>query len=327
MTVLITGGGGFIGLNLAEVLTVSGRRVVLFDMTLPPEHLYRCLSRPDLIALETGDVRDMHAISATIAHHGVTDLVHGAAITASLDREAREASRIFEVNLLGVVAVLEAAIVAGLRRVILLGSGSVYGQQVKSEGYLDEEEDVAIPDSLYGISKLAAERVALRYRAMRSLDVSVARLGVAFGPWEYDTGLRDTLSIPHALLSLAQTGQEARILSRIPDDWVHGGDVASGIVAMLDASNLQHGLYHLSAGRRWDVAEWCCGLNQHFPNFTWRIVDSFETANVGQLSPVPRPPFSTKRITSELGWQPQFIGADALQDLLAWHRNVDVAAT
>lgn len=319
MTVLVTGGGGFVGLNLAQALLAQGRGVVLFGVSMPPQPLLDRLTNREKLRLEHGDVCDRACVVDALERHAVTHIVHGAAITAALERETREAARIVEVNLIGAINVFEAGLAAGVRRIVHLGSGSVYGSQVRADGFLDEESDIAVPDSIYGITKLAAERVALRYRATRGLDVAVARLGVVFGPWEYDTGLRDTLSIPHVLLRLAQNGEEARILNRIPDDWVHAADVARALVALIDAPELAFGVYHVSAGRRWDVADWCQALGQRFPAFSWRFVTEAQDANVGKLSPVPRPPFAIARIMSELGWKPAHVGTPALDALLEWH--------
>ena len=49
----------------------------------------------------------------------------------------------------------------------------------------------------------------MRYRSSRGLNVVVARLGVVFGRWEYDTGMRDTLSLPLQLFSIAQAGSRS----------------------------------------------------------------------------------------------------------------------
>jgi len=318
-TVLITGGGGFIALNIAEALLACDRKVVLFGTSIPPEPFLHRLGVSKDLHCETGDVTNGAAVSEALTRHGVNQVVHGAVITAALEREAREAVRIAEVNLIGTIKVLEASIAAGIQRVICLGSGSVYGAQVKTEGLLNEDKDLAVPDSMYGITKLAAERMAMRYRATRGLDVVVARLGVVLGPWEHNTRSRDTLSIPYVLLELARNGQEARIMRHVPNDWIYAADAATAIVTMLDAKKLNYGVYHVSAGMQWDIGDWCRAVQAHFPAFTWRLVDNPEEANVGRLSPVPRPPFSIDRITSELGWRPNYLGTDALLHMLKWY--------
>ena len=84
--------------------------------------------------------------------------------------------------------------------------------------YTDQHEWIRLDgdEATVGITKYAAERTAVRYRTRRGLDVSVARVGVAFGHWEYDTGVRDTLSLPLQLLQIARDGGTARFRRGLP---------------------------------------------------------------------------------------------------------------
>src|SRR5690606_32841577 len=126
--------------------------------------------------------------------HLVTRLVHGAAVTSAAARERCEAERIVEVNLVGTLRALTAARRHAVRRVLYLSSGAVYGDNAFDRESLDEDADLPVPDTLYAITKYAAERSVLRCAGLWGIDVLVARLGSVFGRWEYDTGLRDTLS-------------------------------------------------------------------------------------------------------------------------------------
>jgi len=319
MTILITGGGGFVGLNIAEQLLEAGEAVVLFSLKAPPGWATRRLaSLPGQLSVETGDVRDRGTVLAAMRKHGVRRVVHGAAITAALSREVQQAALIASVNLGGTIEVMEAALEHGAERLVHLSSGSVYGASVKRDGWLDEQADVPVPDSLYGITKYAAERTALRYRAVRRLDVVVARLGVVFGRWEYDTGVRDTLSIPLALTQLAESGSHAAFGDDLPNDWVYASDVADAVIRLLRAPFVKQPLYHVSSGRRWSAASWCERLRERFPSFSYEIVSDPEKANVGRQTPVPRPPFSIARLQADTGYQPRFHEAEAFADYLAW---------
>ena len=322
MRVLITGGAGFVGLNIAEHLLRQGHTVVSYGMEAPPALAMAALqSLPGQLSVQIGDVRDGAELLAALQEHQVDCIVHGAAVTAALPREAQQAPLIAAVNFGGTIEVLEAALRQGVRRVVQLGSGSVFGATVKAGGSLDEDADVPVPDSLYGITKYAAERAALRYRATRGLDVVVARLGVVFGRWEYDTKLRDTLSIPLHLAQLAEAGQCARFCDALPDDWVYATDVASAIVALLQAPKLPHGLYHVGTGRRWSVERWCERLRQAYPDFSYQVVRDPAEANVGTLAPVPRPPFAISRMQADLGYRVEFGEEHAFADYHAWRES------
>lgn len=319
MTILITGGSGFVGLNIAERLLEAGEAVVLFSLQAPPDWTMRRLgSLPGRLLVVTGDVRDRDAVLETLREHRIRRVVHGAAITAALSREVQQAALIASVNLGGTIEVLEAALQHGVDRLVHLSSGSVYGASVKRDGWLDEHADIPVPDSLYGITKYAAERIALRYRAVRGLDAVVARLGVVFGRWEYETGVRDTLSIPLTLTKLAESGSHAVFGESLPSDWVYASDVADAVIRLLRTSSVNHPLYHVSGGQHWSAQSWCERLRERFPSFTYELTADPTRINIGRQSPTPRPPFSIARIQEDLGFTPKFREAEAFADYMAW---------
>lgn len=326
MTTLITGGAGFCGLNIAAHLLARNIAVVMYGLEAPGLEAQRALSRlPGQFEVCIGDVCDRDALQAVMRQYDVGRVVHGAAITAALEREASQAARIIQVNIGGTIELLEAALAHGVRRVVHLSSGSVYGASVKPTGSLDEGQDVPVPDSLYGITKYAAERICLRYRATRGLDVMVARLGVVFGRWEHDTGVRDTLSIPWQLAALAEQGLPARLGASLPDDWVYAQDVAAAIGLLLDGVGSERSVYHIGTGQRWSVLDWCERLSKRFPDFSYELAQDPGTVNVGARAPVPRPPFSIDRLVADYGYTVQFNAEAAFQDYMEWrheHRSI-----
>lgn len=317
--ILITGGSGFCGLNIAERLLRQGRKVVLYGVGEPPPQALTAFSTlPGELLLEHGDVRDQAALEQVLIRHGVDEMVHAAAITASLQTEQRDGARILEVNLLGTVAVLEAALNRGVRRLVCLSSGVVFGSSVKKDGLLEEDLDIPVPESLYAISKYAAERAALRYRQSRGLDVVVLRVGTAFGRWEYRSGVRDTLSVPYSLWHMARQGGAAVFTADLPTDWVYGDDVAQAVSLLLGAPSCRHGLYQVATGASWSVPRWCELLQERFPSFQYRVTPLAEQATIGVPAPSARPPFSISRLEQEFGWRPQFTAQGAFQDYMQW---------
>lgn len=324
MTTLITGGAGFCGINIAHALLSRGETVVLYGLeTLSGAPLATLQALPGTLHQSLGDVRDAEALSQAITQHNIQRIVHGAAITAALEREKTQAATIMEVNIGGTIQVLEAALRHGIQRVVQLSSGAVFGATVKQDGMLDPDHDTPVPDSLYGISKLASERIALRYRQTRDLDVAVLRLGVVFGRWEYDTGLRDTLSIPLNLSLLAEAGQEARFIRSLPNDWVYASDVAQGVQKLLAASQCQRGLYQVATGKKWSAAQWCERLQSVYPNFRYQIVDNIAHANIGVPAPTPRPPFAIDHLVNEHHYQPAFMEEAAFNDYIHWRQSLN----
>ena len=319
MTVMITGGCGFVGLNIAHHLLAKGQDVLIVDRNpIPGQVAFQADALPGKLTVATADVTDRQVIETSIRAYGVNAVVHGAAITAGLEREASQSDQIVEVNLIGTIRVLEAALSCGVSRVVQLGTGSVFGSSVKAQGWLDEVTDIPVPDSMYGITKYAAERTAIRFRNTRGLNVTVARLGVVFGRYEYDTGVRDTLSAPLALAKLAQKSQHARVYAGLPDDWVYAEDVAIAVDLLLQQRQTAD-VYQVSAGATWSVGAWCERLKNIYPDFTYELVHQQADADVGRLTPTRRPPFSIARLSRDVEYEPRFLLEKAFDDYMQWH--------
>ncbi len=322
MRVLIAGGQGFVGLNIAEQLLVRGHAVALFGPDSAPTAFKETLKAlPGELIVMDGDVSRADDLEHAFAAFTPDRIVNAAAITAGLDREKSAARRIFEVNLLGTIEVLEACIRHKIPRLVQLSTGSVFGEQGRSSAWLDEGTSPALPESLYGISKFAAERTCIRYATKRGVDVTALRLGTVFGRWEYDTGLRDTLSIPLQLLRSAQAGQAAVLQRECADDWVYSIDVAFGVLSVLSSQFRPKPLYHLSAGLRWDVADWCQRMCAAFPGFTYALVDDPALCTIGRTSSPSRSPMSIERIQSDFGYKPKYLTEAAWIDFLWWGEN------
>ena len=321
--VLITGGAGFVGLNLAEHLLGRGEQVVLFGPAAPPPQALAALGAGSgRLSVAIGDVCSATDLDHVLSAHVIDRVVHAAAVTADLARERRAARDIFTVNLLGTVEVLEAALRHAVRRVLQLGTGSVFGAAGRADRMLDERSSAALPQTLYGISKFAAERTGLRYRETRGLDLTVLRLGSVFGRWEYDSGSRDTLSLPLQLLRAAERDEAAVVHRQAADDWVYSVDVARGLVAVLDLAAVPEPVYHLSAGLRWSLDDWCGRLRQTFPGFTYRFTGSLEECTVGRGNAAARAPLDIARISRDAGYRPAFLLDRAFDDYLAWRARV-----
>jgi nucleoside-diphosphate-sugar epimerase len=171
---------------------------------------------------------------------------------------------------------------------------------------------------MYGITKYAAERACFRLASLWKMDLVVGRLALAFGRWEYATGLRDRLSPPTLIARIALKGAEAVFPPLGPTDYIYGPDVARALIALLDARSPSYRLYHLANGSPWALPQWCAALAEHYPKFRWRESAQPEECNVIPLSPATRTAFSNRRIVQDLGYAPRFDLAAAAKDFTAW---------
>ena len=289
MAILVTGGSGYVGLNVVEALARAGREVVSFDMTLPPPAAAAALSAlPGTVHTVDGDLMDAGALDRAFQAAPIEAVIHTAAVTSGPAREAVEPARVFQVNVLGTIGLLEAARRARVRRVVITSSGAAYGESLYRPGLMQEDATPVLPTTLYATTKYAAERTARRLAELWQMEVACTRLGTLIGPWERDGsshahGVRDNFG-PHSQLArIAVAGGEAVLpADECTRDWVYSPDVGRALAMLADAPSLPNFVYNLSAGIDWsgDIAGWCQVLAARFPAFCHRIARPGETPNV-----------------------------------------------
>lgn len=175
LTVLVTGGAGFIGANLCRRLQddPAVREVrVLDDLSSGDKANLDGLD----VRFDVGSILDVDALDAAAA--GCTHIVHLAAVP-SVPRSIEDPVRSHEANATGTLRVLEAARRHGGLHVTLASSSSVYG----SNPAIPKTEDLQCrPMSPYAVSKLAAEQYAMAYAQCYGLPVLAFRFFNVYGP-------------------------------------------------------------------------------------------------------------------------------------------------
>ena len=327
--VLVTGGAGFVGLNLVEALLGRGEHVIVFGqeaaLPAPADEVFASL--PGRLEVIRGDVRDPAALAAVFASHRIDRVLPFAAVTAGPVREAAAPGLVLDVNLHGVIATLASARDAGtVRRVVLPASSAVYGESAYDHDWLDEVTTPCMPISLYGVTKYAVERAGLRLAGLWGLDAVAARIGATFGPWERDTGLRDTLS-PHLAIFQAAARGDVAILPPAPlprYDWIYVRDLVAGLLALLDCTDPPSRVFNLASAQDWSPhATACCDrLAAEMPGFTWRHAAAGEAPNIPFNETRPRGLMAINRARG-LGWSPRFAPEAAYADYSAWLRQMD----
>jgi UDP-glucose 4-epimerase len=317
LKVLIFGGVGFVGLNIARALLARGQKVTLFDRSELPRAARQDFARHgDALRAVQGDVTDVQAVERVIAG-GYDAIILGAAITAGPARDAADPLSILQVNLLAQVPILETARRSGVARIINLSSAAAYGAAANRYAVLDEEI-ACDPVSLYAITKYASEKVAARLSVLWSLDIINARLSAVFGPWERATGLRDTPSAQAQIIA-ALRQQSPAILSRSGvRDWIYAPDVADAVTVLVEAAKPRHCLYNISTGGEWSALRWGQELAALHPGFICRLAASGEAPTVDLHSDTDRSPLSVARMEQEFGWRARFGCADSAADLSQW---------
>ena len=305
MEILITGGAGFIGSHILAQL--QGRHdidVVVFDnlSSGSKEHV------PAGMELVEGDIRDEAAVDALFADHHFDAVIHLAAQTMvpfSVDYPAEDC----QVNLEGVLHVLEACRNHGTGHILFSSSAAVYGDNLNIP--LKETERL-VPTSPYGITKMTTEHYLRVYHELYGMDATVFRFANVYGERQGEKGEGGVVSIFCKLLSQHQgitvfgDGHQTR-------DFVYAGDIAQAIIRALPLKG-----YHtmnVSTGQETSIND---------------LIHSFEKA-VGYTVPVQytaprtgdilRSVLSNEALKANLDFVPEMDLEEGIRRTYDWYRS------
>ena len=170
---LVTGGAGFIGSNVVKLLLDEAYDVTVID-NLSSGYRKNLDQFPKVNFIE-GDVRDETAVQRAL--DGAEVVFHLAASVGNV-RSIEQPIDDSEVNVLGTIRVLEAARRAGVRKLICSSSAAIFGELRRLP---IPEDHPAEPDSPYGVSKLAEEKMCLVYSKLYELDAICLRYFNVYG--------------------------------------------------------------------------------------------------------------------------------------------------
>lgn len=223
----MTGGAGFIGSHLVDAMVARGDDVTIVDNLSTGR---RELVNPDARFLEH-DIREGFSEPADVVFH----LAAQADVGTSVEQPVLDA----DVNVLGTIRVLDAALGAGARVVFTSTGGAIYGER---ESPADEDAP-RLPASPYAASKLSGEEYLAMWNRLHGTDHVVCRLANVYGPRQLPSLEGGVVAI---FLDRLRDGAETLIFGdgRQTRDFVYVGDVASALLAAAGGS----GIYNVGTG-------------------------------------------------------------------------------
>jgi nucleoside-diphosphate-sugar epimerase len=319
MTTLVTGGNGWVPSHIVRRLAQHGERVVSYDLMEPDTFLLDFLgpARHNVV-FEHGDVTDVMHMGEIAGRHAVDAIVHAAAITPRLDRERHESARIIDVNFGGTVNALEVArSLPGFRRFVYVSSCAVWGDHPGATR-LDEESPTHAA-SLYGVTKYASERVALRYGTLHDLDVVSMRPANVYGPMERVTPGYAGATEPREMLRLHFEGKPILVNSLEGPylDWTYVEDIAEGIERGWAADSLPHRVYSITCGALYSIGDLLREFATNLPGLEYRQAPEAE-ANYHVSGDPPGAVPSNARMRADFDWVPSTPFADGMRMYLDW---------
>lgn len=317
MTLLITGGTGFLGSYLARHALEHGGEdhVVVLDKHADRSRVCDLLDR---VTIVEGDVADEALLASVMADHDIDRVAHFAFILGS-PSEGRMRPYI-DVQCAGTANVLETARLAGVRRVLFASSVAAYGRQ---DAALLTEDLVAAPQDLYGACKLWGEAMARHYRQALGLETVSLRFGSTYGfgrAWRgsYSSGLLAPPAGTHFMARVEAACRGDAI--RMPNDgsladWTYGADAAQAAWLALTADVLPNHLYNVSA-QRLPIGQFTAAMRALLP-------DAQITVDPAERPGNAHAPMDNARLVADLGFAPRYDFNAGLADYLARVRAGD----
>jgi UDP-glucose 4-epimerase len=288
--IIVTGGAGFIGSHIVDAYVAVGHEVVVID-SLWAHGGGRRDNVSDRANFVHMDVRDESI--ARIFHEFRPHLVNHHAAQHSVAISSRDPQFDAQVNVLGLLNVLEQSVKSGVRKVIFASSGATFGNVTHLP---IDDTTPQFPVSPYGITKMVGEHYLRFYKNEHGLDFTALRYGNVYGPRQDPNGEAGVIStfigkfLTHQGVRIDWDGEQTR-------DYVYVADVAAANVAALERGSGM--CYVIGTGKRTSVNEIYRSLVE---------VTGFEAP----VTPGPKRPgdardaqFDSSRAMRELGWTPK----------------------
>jgi UDP-glucose 4-epimerase len=300
MRCLVTGGAGFLGAALANRLVQAGHHVrVLDDLSAgDPGGLH-----PDAV-FTRGDVRDRPKLWTLLQK---VDCVFHLAARVSVQESVLYPREYNDVNVGGTVSLAEATRDAGVKRIVLASSATVYGPQPTQPV---SESAWPHPQVPYAVSKLAAEHYIFALGTLNGIETVALRIFNAYGPGQRVPPVHAPV-VPHfakSVLSGASVvvhgdGTQTR-------DFVYIDDVVDALVAAAAASNVNQKTINIGSGAETSINTLIAVLGQVTQRQPEVIYNPHEGGGIARLAA------DLTAARELLGYKPQFSLREGLERLL-----------
>ena len=318
MNILVTGGAGYIGSATAEELIKAGHSVTVYD-SLVTGHRGAV---PDGATFVEADLSDSHTLAKTLTDQKFDAVMHFAAFIEA-GESMKDPARFYHNNLTNSLTLLETAVRAGVKRLVLSSTAAVFQS---SHEPLTEESPLG-PTNVYGHTKLMVEEALDWYRAIHGLRFAALRYFNACGalPDRGEAHQPESHLIPLVLRVPLGQRDEAQIYGTdypTPDgtcirDYIHIVDLVSAhLLALSGLSERDRLIYNLGTGHGYSVRE---------------VIETARrvTGHPIPVKELPRRPgdsarlvASSEKIKRELGWKPEH---DNLHEIISsaweWHQS------
>ncbi len=322
MQVLVTGANGFVGINIVKQLLLTG-----YDVVCTYRSNFDQVSKDFLgglgpsLRIEKLDVTDSSEINKLLEENNITQIIHAAGLTPSQSEEKSQPCRIMDINLMGTVRIVTAAIEHNIQRVIYVGSDGMYGP-VSSVQEIVSEEHPAELKNLYGIAKSGSEAFCRRMQNLTGIETCSGRVCAAYGPMERPTTSRAHMSAIHIMADAVLKGKILRVRGlEIGRNWTYIDDIACAFVALSKAKKLTYPAYNLSYGAVYSLKEVLDVFLKVEPSFRYQVVSENEAADIAYDVNQQRGILDISHLRNDTGYQPLYDLESGIRKYLTWLRS------
>ncbi|MBR6639024.1 MAG: SDR family oxidoreductase [Muribaculaceae bacterium] len=321
MTIIVTGGAGFIGSNLCEYLLAKGDYVVCLDnfATGHIENLLPLIEQyPDTFKLIVGDIRNLDDCRKAV--DGMEYVLHEAAL-GSVPRSVKDPITSNDVNVGGFLNMLVASRDAGVKRFVFAASSSTYGD---SESLLKVEDVIGRPLSPYAITKYVNELYADVFARTYGLEFIGLRYFNVFGRRQDPNGAYAAV-IPlfvkkfmaHEAPNINGDGEYSRDFTYI-DNVIQMNDLALQAEAGSDAVNQ---IYNTAYGERTTLNQLVEYLKEYLSQYDAEIANVIPTHGPNRVGDIPHSLACVDKAKRLLGYDPKFSMKQGLKEACGWYWN------
>ena len=290
MTILITGGTGFLGVALAKALIREGHNVVLFDVAPDYEETKDILCKVKVVE---GDLTRWMDIVDAVKKYKVKDIFHlGATLTTLAEKRPFLA---LDVNLYGTINVLEAARLFNVGKVVYASTVATYGPDLPQP--VDEGSQQQ-PRTVYGLTKLFAELWGLYYHYRYGVDFRALRFASLVGGKPARAKVRaSAYATLMAWKSALGEPYEVDVDENQRVQILYYKDAVDALILLYKAESPKSRIYNVGgvSPTARELADTIC---KHIPNARIRFVPKPETKAL-----LSWPTVSSEKIKEELGWK------------------------
>lgn len=295
--ILVTGGAGFIGSNLAEGLCSDNKVTVLDNLASgSPANLEEIKAR---VTFVKGDVRDKSAVEKLVAE---AEFVFHLAANVGNIKSIEDPHFDMEVNIKGTLNILEACLKYKSKKLVYSSSAAIYGDAQ----YLPIDEGHPLnPESPYAVSKLAAEKYCFAFHKVHDLPVVALRYFNVYGPRQGSSQYANVIPIffrkirEGEPLTIFGDGKQTR-------DFVNVRDVVAANILAAESQET-FGVFNIASGKSTTVNELADHVVSIMKSKTERVYAPFRKGEVLHSRA------DISRAKKSLGFEPKVSVADGLR--------------